>query len=210
MPELKKFHLCKTNINCKQMKTGLFFGSFNPIHIGHLAIANFIVEYTDMEQVWFVVSAQNPLKKKKGLLADYHRLALVREAVDGDQRFKVCDIELKLPKPSYTIDTLTYLREKYPDHDFSIVMGADGLESFHKWKNYKELIANTQRYVYPRPGAVEGIEGISDNCIFVKAPLMEISSSFIRESIKNGKDVRYFLHHKTFTYLSEMHFYEND
>jgi len=189
------------------MKTGLFFGSFNPIHIGHLAIANYIVEFTDIKQIWFVVSPQNPLKEKKGLLADYHRMALVNEAIGDDRRFLACDIELKLPKPSYTIDTLTYLREKYPDNEFVIVMGADGLSSFHKWKNYHELMKTTSRYVYPRPGSdTKEIQNI-ENCFFIDAPLIEISSTFIRNGISKGKNMHYFLNDKVFKYIEEMHFY---
>ncbi len=191
------------------MKIGLFFGSFNPIHIGHLAIANYMVEFTDLKQIWFVVSPQNPLKKKKTLLANYHRLALVREAVQDDNRFRVCDIEMKLPKPSYTIDTLTYLREKYPDKDFVLILGSDSLLTFHKWKNYKELIRTTQRYVYPRPN-VQINESDHANCVFINAPLMEISSSFIRDSLRQKKDIRYFLHPKVYQYIKEMHFYEKD
>jgi nicotinate-nucleotide adenylyltransferase len=190
------------------MKTGLFFGSFNPIHIGHLAIANYAVEYTGLNQVWFVISPQNPLKKKKGLLADYHRLALVREAIDGDARFKACDVEFKMPRPSFTIDTLAYLREQFPDMEFAILMGADGLPVFHKWKNYQELSRVCTRYIYPRPGTdLKGLQNL-DNCIFIDAPLMSISSTFIRESIKAGKDMRHFLNEKEYTYLKEMHFYE--
>jgi nicotinate-nucleotide adenylyltransferase len=189
-------------------KTGLFFGSFNPIHIGHLALANYMVEFTELEQLWFVVSPQNPLKKKKGLLADYHRLALVRVAIDDDNRFRASDVEFKLPIPSYTIDTLAYLREQYPDREFSIVMGADGLVSFEKWKNYKELIRTTVRYVYPRPGIDIAKLQHTENCIFVDAPQMDISSTFIRESIASGKDVRHFMSDKVYKYLTEMHFYE--
>jgi nicotinate-nucleotide adenylyltransferase len=188
------------------VKTGLFFGSFNPVHIGHLAIANYMVEFTDLQQVWFVISAQNPLKKKAGLLEDYHRLALVREAIDGDNRFRACDVEFKMPKPSYTIDTLTYLREQYPDREFAIIMGSDGLATFNKWKNYKEIIKTTARYIYPRPGFE--LLNNEENCIFARAPLLEISSTFVRESIKKKKDVRYFLHDKVYKYLTEMHFYE--
>ena len=190
------------------MKTGLFFGSFNPIHIGHLAIANYVVEYTDLKQVWFVISPQNPLKKRKGLLADYHRLSLVREAIDGDLRFKACDVEFKMPKPSYTIDTLAYLREQFPERKFAIIMGADGLPTFDKWKNYEELMYSCTRYIYPRPGIdVRGLKNLG-NCVFIDAPLIEISSTFIRESIKDGKDVHYFLNDKVYKYLKEMHFYE--
>jgi nicotinate-nucleotide adenylyltransferase len=190
-----------------KMKVGLFFGSFNPVHIGHLIIANYMVEFTDLEQVWFVVSPQNPFKKKKSLLPDYHRLALVREAIIDDNRFRACDIEMKMPVPSYTIDTLTYLREKYPDHTFVIIMGADGLPTFDKWKNYEEIIRTTQRYVYPRPGInINPVE--HPNCVFVEAPLMEISSSFIRDCIREKKDVRYFLHSRVYEYIRDMHFYE--
>jgi nicotinate-nucleotide adenylyltransferase len=188
------------------LKTGLFFGSFNPIHIGHMAIANYMVEYTDLKQVWFVVSAQNPLKKKISLLPDYHRLALVKEAIDDDSRFKASDIEFKMPKPSYTIDTLTYLREQYPDREFSIIMGSDGLKTFNKWKNYKEIIRTTTRYIYPRPGSK--ISDNEENCIITNAPLIEISSTFVRDSIKNKKNVRYFLNDRVYKYLNEMQFYK--
>ncbi len=190
------------------MKTGLFFGSFNPIHIGHLAIANYIAEFTDLKQIWFVVSPQNPLKKKKSLLADYHRLNLVKEAIEDDSRFYACDIEFKLPYPSYTIDTITYLRELYPDKTFSIVLGADGLVNFHKWKNYKELIKTTTRYVYPRSGTDPSILNNIENCIFVNAPLIEISSTFIRDGIREGNDLRHFLNHRVYKYIKDMHFYE--
>lgn len=190
------------------MKTGLFFGSFNPIHIGHLAIANYIVEFTDLKQLWFVVSPQNPLKKKKGLLEDYHRLNLVKEAIEDDHRFQACDIEFKLPYPSYTIDTLTYLREQYTDRDFAIIMGADGLINFHKWKNYMEIIRSTTRYIYPRSGInISDLDNI-ENCIFINAPLIEISSTFIRNGIREKKDLRYFMNEKVYKYIKDMHFYE--
>jgi nicotinate-nucleotide adenylyltransferase len=189
-------------------KIGLFFGSFNPIHIGHLAIANYIVEFTEIEQLWFVISPQNPLKKKKGLLNDYHRLALVREAIAGDLRFKASDVEFKMPQPSYTIDTLAYLQEQFPDNEFAIIMGADGLSTFHKWKNYKELIKNYKRIIYPRKGININEKENTENCIFINAPLIEISATFIRESIKNKKDVRHFLNESVYKYVSEMHFYE--
>jgi nicotinate-nucleotide adenylyltransferase len=190
------------------MKTGLFFGSFNPVHIGHLAIANYMVEFSDIKQVWFVVSPQNPLKKKRSLLADHHRMALVQRAIEDDGRFRACDVEFKMSQPSYTIDTLTYLREQYPEHEFVIIMGADGLATFHKWKNYKELMRSCQRYIYPRMGLhLDNFQNL-ENCVYVNAPLMNISSTFIREAIKLGKDVRYFMHAKTYEYLKEMHFYE--
>jgi nicotinate-nucleotide adenylyltransferase len=190
------------------MKTGLFFGSFNPIHIGHLAIANYIVEFTDIKQLWFVVSPQNPLKQKKGLLADYHRISLVREAIGDDKRFSACDIEFKLPQPSYTIDTLTYLKEKYSEKKFAIVMGSDGLLTFHKWKNHKELIKLYPRYIYPRPGVDISKINDKENCIFIDAPLFEISSTLIRNGIREGKDMHHFLNERVYKYIRDMHFYE--
>lgn len=190
------------------MKIGLFFGSFNPIHIGHLAIANYMVEYSDIEMIWFVISDQNPLKEKASLLGDEHRLTLVRKAIGGDRRFKASDIEFHLSKPSYTINTLTYLSRQHPEHEFVIVMGADGLSTFYKWKNSEELIKTTQRYVYPRPGISITESEHTENCVFVNAPLLEVSSTFIRESIKAGKDVRHFLHSKVWEHVEEMNFYK--
>jgi nicotinate-nucleotide adenylyltransferase len=190
------------------MKTGLFFGSFNPVHIGHMAIANYMVEYTDLDKLWFVVSPHNPLKEKSSLLADYHRLEMVNVAINDDNRFKASNIEFKLQQPSYTINTLTYLNEKYPKNEFIIIMGSDGLETFHKWKNYKLIIENYKRYIYPRPDTDPKIMENIENGIIVNAPLMEISSTFIRESIKKGKDVRHFLPLKVWEYLDEMNFYK--
>ncbi len=135
------------------IKTGLYFGSFNPIHIGHMAIANFMIEFSDLEQLWFVVSPHNPLKEKKTLLKDYHRLEMVRLAVEDDDRFRVSDIEFKLPTPSYTIDTLAYLEEKNPGREFQLVMGADGLKTFHKWKHAELIVQKYHRLIYPRPGS---------------------------------------------------------
>ena len=190
------------------MKIGLYFGSFNPIHIGHLAIANYMVEYSDMEKLWFVVSPQNPLKEKKSLLAEHHRLRLVETAIDGDLRFKASDIEFHMPQPSYTIDTLTYLKEKYPEHEFVLIMGEDNLKSLHKWKNHQEILSNHQIYVYPRDYQTIH-KSIYDNVIVVEAPLMEVSSSFIRKAIKDKIDVSYFMHDKVADYVKEMHFYES-
>ena len=190
------------------MKTGLYFGSFNPIHIGHLAIANFMIEFSDLEQLWFVVSPQNPLKEKKSLLKDYHRLEMVRLAVEEDDRFRASDIEFRLPTPSYTIDTLAYLEEKNPGRDFQLVMGADGLRTFHKWKHAELIAENYHRLIYPRPGI--DMERVSrlPNATIVDAPLMEISSSFIRNAIREGKDVRHLMPAKAYQYMREMHFYE--
>lgn len=190
------------------MITGLYFGSFNPIHIGHLAIANYMVEYSELKQLWFVVSPQNPLKEKKNLLQDYHRLEMVRLAVEDDDRFMASDIEFKLPTPSYTIDTLTYLEEKYPGREFQLVMGADGLRTFHKWKHAELIVKKYHRLIYPRPGTDRETASGLPNASLVDAPMMEISSSFIRQAIKDGKDVRHLVPAKTYRYMREMHFYE--
>ena len=190
------------------IKTGLYFGSFNPVHIGHLAIANYIIEFSELEQLWFVVSPQNPLKDKRSLLEDHHRLEMVRLALEGDDRFRVSDIEFKLPTPSYTIDTLAHLGEKYPGHEFQLVMGADQLNHYHKWKNAALIAQKYHRLIYPRPGVdPESIRSIP-NATLVQAPLMEISSSFIRQAIKDGKDMRHLVPTPAYNYLREMHFYE--
>ena len=190
------------------MKTGLYFGSFNPIHIGHMAIANFIIEFSDLEQLWFVVSPQNPLKEKKTLLKDYHRLEMVQLAVEDDDRFRASDIEFKLPTPSYTIDTLVYLEEKNPGHEFQLVMGADGLRTFHKWKHANLIVEKYHRLIYPRPGTDMDAVSKLGNASVVNAPLMEISSSFIRNAIKDGKDIRHLVPARAYQYMREMHFYE--
>ena len=190
------------------MITGLYFGSFNPIHIGHLAIANFMVELSELDQLWFVVSPQNPLKEKKSLLQDYHRLEMVRLAVEDDDRFRASDIEFKLPTPSYTIDTLTYLEEKHPGMQFQLVMGADGLRTFHKWKHANLIVEKYHRLIYPRPGTDKETAARLPNATLVNAPMMEISSSFIRQAIKEGKDVRHLVPARAYTYMREMHFYE--
>jgi nicotinate-nucleotide adenylyltransferase len=190
------------------MKIGLFFGSFNPIHIGHMAIANYMVEFTDLDKLWFIVSPHNPLKAKTSLLADYHRLEMVNRAIENDLRFSVSNIEFSLPQPSYTINTLSYITEKYPQYQFVIIMGSDGLETFHKWKNYEQIIANYPRYIYPRPETPNILLENIENAKVVNAPLMEISSSFIRESIKSKKDIRHFLPMPVWNYIDEMNFYK--
>lgn len=188
-------------------KIGLYFGSFNPIHIGHLAIANYMLEFTDLDKIWFVISPHNPLKEKKSLLADYHRLEMVHLALDDEYDMRASDIEFKMPQPSFTIDTLTYLSEKYPTEEFVIIMGGDSLDSLHKWKNYKSLLEQYSIYVYARPGASHK-ENLHNNIQVFSAPQMEISASFIRNSIKDKKNLRYFLPAKVWTYIQEMHFYE--
>ena len=196
----------KTNL---KLKVGLYFGSFNPIHIGHMAIANYMVEYTSIDQLWFVVSPHNPLKNKSNLLNDYQRLELVNRAIEDDNRFRASNIEFDLPNPSYTIDTLAYLSDKYPDYQFVILMGSDNLESFHKWKNFKTIVQNYGIIVYPRPGFEQAKVLKHENITIAKeAPLMEISSSFIRNAIKEGKDVRHYLPQNVWEYVDEMNFYK--
>jgi nicotinate-nucleotide adenylyltransferase len=196
------------------MKVGLYFGSFNPIHIGHLAISGYMTEYAGLDQVWFVVSPHNPLKKKETLLADHHRLYMTELAIGDNDRLKASDIELKLPVPSYTIDTLAYLKDKYQKNEFVLVMGEDNLYTLHKWKNVKELVKNYSLYVYPRPGAAQPPHIILEELLaiadihFVNAPLMELSGTFIRNGIKAKKDMSYFLPPPVWKYIKEMHFYE--
>ena len=197
-----------TNQIKANQKVGLYFGSYNPIHIGHLAIANYLVEYTDIDQLWFVVTPQNPHKRKLNLLDDYQRLEMVHRAVEGDDRLRASNIEFNLLKPSYTANTLAYLKDRHPDFDFVIFMGSDNLENFHKWKNYDTIIENYGVLVYPRPGFDRTKFQQHPNIKIAEgAPQMEISSSFIRKAIADGKDVRHFLPLKTFEYLEEMNFY---
>ncbi|HJX71482.1 MAG TPA: nicotinate (nicotinamide) nucleotide adenylyltransferase [Bacteroidales bacterium] len=189
------------------MNIGLYFGSFNPVHVGHLAIANYMVEFTDIDQLWFIVSPQNPFKKKETLLNDFERYDMVELAIGNDDRFRVSDIEFRLPKPSYTIDTLTYLQEQFPRNVFSLIIGSDNLPTFNQWKNYQLIEGNYKRYVYPRRGS-ENIDPQRDrNVEMVKAPVIEISSSFIRDAIRLGKDIRYFLPDKVYDYILKMNLY---
>uniref|UniRef100_UPI0032164DD3 nicotinate (nicotinamide) nucleotide adenylyltransferase n=1 Tax=uncultured Draconibacterium sp. TaxID=1573823 RepID=UPI0032164DD3 len=202
---IKDIFALRTNLH---LKVGLYFGSYNPVHIGHLAIANFMVEYTDIDQLWFVVSPQNPHKRKMNLLDDYQRLEMVHRAVEGDDRLRASNIEFSLPKPSYTIDTLAYLKDQHPNNHFVILMGSDNLESFHKWKNYESIVENFGVIVYPRPGFDKSKVQFHKNIKVAEgAPLMEISSSFIRKAINEGKDIRHFLPQKSWEYLEEMNFY---
>ncbi len=195
-------------------KIGLYFGSFNPVHIGHMAIAGYMTEFAGLEKVWFVVSPQNPFKKKETLLADHHRLYMAQLAISDNDRLKASDIEFKLPVPSYTIDTLAYLKEKYRKNEFCLVMGEDNLYTVHKWKNAGELIKNHSLYVYPRaaferPDKPQLDEILSNADIhFVNAPQIDISGTFIRNGIKNGKNMSYFVPPAVWKYISEMHFYE--
>jgi len=190
------------------LKIGLYFGSFNPIHNGHLAIANYMLEFTDLDKIWFIVSPQNPLKKKESLLADYHRFELVNLAIGDSYNYKASNVEFSLPQPSRTIDTLAFLFDKYPDKQFVLIMGADNLVSFKKWKNYQEILKNYEIYVYPRPEILETEFDNHPQVKRIEAPLMEISSSFIRQSIKDKRDIRFFVPLKVWEYIKEMHFYE--
>ena len=171
------------------IKVGLYFGSFNPVHIGHMAIAGYMTEFTGLEQIWFVVSPHNPLKKKETLLADHHRLYMTQLAIGDNDKLKVSDIEFRLPVPSYTIDTLTYLKEKYPKNKFCLVMGEDNLHTLHKWKNAKELLKEHPVYVYPRPGTLKSSSValkdliLSADIQYVNAPLMDISGTLDRKSV---------------------------
>jgi nicotinate-nucleotide adenylyltransferase len=173
------------------MKIGLFFGSFNPIHVGHLILANNMVEYTDLEQVWLVISPQNPHKKKNTLLHEFDRYDMVEKAIYDNPKLKACDIEFRLPIPSYTIDTLTHLQEKHPKHEFAIIMGSDNLTNFKTWKNYDKILEYYSLYVYPRPNVAETEFHTHPKVTLVKAPLLDISATYIRDSIKSGKSIRY-------------------
>jgi nicotinate-nucleotide adenylyltransferase len=190
------------------MKVGLFFGSFNPIHVGHMVLANYMLEFTDLDKVWFVISPHNPLKNKSSLLHERQRLQMVRLAIEDNNKLKASDIEFKLPQPSYTINTLTYLKEKYPKNEYALILGADNLQSFHKWKNYEEILKQYELYVYPRTDFKELPLNSHPKVKMVNAPRMEISSTFIRDAIKDKKDIRYFLPEEVWQYIKEMHFYE--
>lgn len=203
------------------MRVGLYFGTFNPVHVGHLIIANHIAEYTDLDQVWLVVTPQNPLKVKSSLLADYHRLALVKEAIKDNAQLRASDVEFSLPQPNYTTNTLIHLKEKYPQNEFSLIMGEDNLRTFHRWKNYDYLLDNFRIFVYPRVLTTQeeneldlgqsessnGIEAHPSVHILDEVPVMKVSSSFIRQAIHEGKDVRYLLTEPVFRYIDEMNFY---
>jgi nicotinate-nucleotide adenylyltransferase len=188
-------------------KTGLLFGSFNPIHVGHLMIAGYMYEFSDLDELWFVVSPLNPLKEKQSLLSDHHRLEMVNLAIEDDTRFRSCNIEFKMPQPSYTIHTLTWLQEKYPMREFVIISGTDIFPTFHKWKNWEKLLELYTFYVYPRPGSHDHELTRHPSVRLFDAPMVEISASFIREAIRNGKNMSYYLPEKTYRYIQEMHFY---
>lgn len=193
------------------MNVGLYFGSFNPIHVGHLIIAQYMIQRDDIDAVWFVVSPHNPLKKKNTLLEDYHRLAIVKIAIEDEPKFKAEDIEFKMPQPSYTIDTLTYLKEKHPDYNFSLLMGEDNLHGFHKWKNFETILEKYKIFVYPRfdEDPVEHLFKEHSSIVFCSdVPMMKISASYIRDLIANGKSARFLLTEKVNRYVDDMNFYK--
>ena len=192
-------------------KIGLFFGSFNPIHIGHLILANYILEKSEMNELWFVVSPQNPFKDKKSLLTDHNRLDMVQLAVKNYPKMRASNVEFSLPKPSYTIDTLTYLKEKYPNYSFALIMGEDNLDSLPKWKNAEKLMSDYQIIVYPRTfeGEKKDSEYLQhENISMVNAPIIELSATEIRNMIKEGKNVRPMLPPEVFEYLDGSSFYK--
>ncbi|NNF20248.1 MAG: nicotinate-nucleotide adenylyltransferase [Flavobacteriaceae bacterium] len=191
-------------------KTGLYFGTFNPIHIGHLVIAHYMSEFTDLDEVWFVVTPKSPFKQKKSLLDNNHRYQMVCEAVQDYPNLHVSTIEFDLPQPNYTVDTLVHLQEKYgKEHEFSLLMGEDNLKSFHKWKNYEAILEQCELFVYPRVSAGDIPEQFkkSPRVHKVDAPIMEISSTFIRKQHKAGKDIRPMLPGSVYRYMDEMNFY---
>ena len=189
------------------METGLYFGSFNPIHHGHLIIANYMLQHSNLQQVWFVVSPQNPLKPSAGLLNEYHRLFLVNLAIEGERNLKASDIEFRLPKPSYTVDTLAYLQEKYPTHQFSIIMGSDSYKNLPRWKNHEVLLKNHQVYVYTRPGHVVQNIFPGKGTTIMKAPLLEISATYIRETVKKGNSIKFLVPDKVMEEIERNKYY---
>lgn len=189
------------------MNIGLYFGSFNPVHIGHLIIANHVLNESPVDKLWFIISPQNPFKQENSLLNEYHRLHLVRIATEEDNRIKASDIEFGLPKPSYTVNTLAYLAEKYPEHKFSIVMGSDSFQNLSKWKNYEVIVKNYPVYVYMRPG-FEINNNIGADLHVLNAPLLQLSSTEIRKLIKEGKSVRYMIPDKVLEEIEKGGYYK--
>ena len=188
-------------------KIGLFFGSFNPIHIGHLIIANYMVNYTSLDEVWFVVSPQNPLKEKKSLGNMYDRLEMVSLAIGNMDRLKASDIEFMLPQPSYTIDTLIHLKEKYPTKDFVLIMGGDNLEGLPKWKNFEVILRDYEIIVYPRPGYDGGELKKHPAVTMTDTPVMELSSTFLRQAIKERKSIKFFTPDKVAEFIDKKGLY---
>lgn len=189
------------------MKIGLYFGSFNPIHIGHLIIAQYILEHADVDKIWFVVSPQNPLKQSNSLLNEYHRLHLVELAIAGNPKFRASNIEFSLPKPSYTIDTLTYLAEKFPQEQFSVIMGSDSVQNLEKWKNYETLLKYYNILVYERPGFEVDTQKFPQLKIF-QAPHLDISATYIRKQIQEGNSIKYLVPDEVKDYIESNHYFK--
>ncbi len=192
------------------MKIGLYFGTFNPIHVGHMIIANHLAEYSGLDQIWMVVTPHNPLKNKQTLLDDYQRLQIVFLATEAYPKIKTSDIEFKLSQPNYTVNTLAHLQDKFPEHEFSLIMGEDNLYSLHKWKNHEVILQNHEIYVYPRISSEleNSIYKTNPKVHLIKAPIVEISSTFIRENIKNKKNVRPLLPEKVWEYIDHNNLYK--
>lgn len=190
------------------MQIGLYFGSFNPVHTGHLIIANHLLNEVALEKIWFIVSPQNPFKVESSLLNEYQRLHLLTLATEDDPRIKVSDIEFVLPRPSYTSVTLSHLTEKYPQHTFSLIMGSDSFQNLHRWKNHEYIVKHHPIYVYPRPG-FEITNHVNAKLTLVKAPLLEISATQIRQLIKNGKSIRYLVPGKVIDEIEKTNYYRS-
>lgn len=193
------------------MKVGLFFGSFNPIHVGHLIIANTLRGYTKMDQVWFVISPQNPFKSSKSLLSEVDRLRMVELAIEDNFDLRASNIEFSMPRPSYTVDTLAYLKDRYPQHEFNLLLGSDNLHHFHKWKNYQVILEHHVIFIYPRPRTNE--DKIKDelknhpSIRMVDAPLLDISATFIRKCLKNDISIKYLVHDAVAEYIYDRKLY---
>ncbi len=190
------------------MKIGLFFGSFNPVHVGHMIIANYMAQHTTLDKVWMVVSPQNPHKKRASLAKDYDRLHLVNLAIGDNTLIQSSNIEFSLPKPSYTVDTLTYLKEKHPQFEFVLIMGGDNLGTFHKWKNYEKILEAHEIYVYRRPSYDLGELQSHEKVSIFEAPLMQISSSYIRSQIKEGSSIQYLVVKDVMNHIEESGMYK--
>lgn len=187
------------------MKIGLFFGSFNPIHVGHLIVANIMSEQLD--RVWFVVSPQNPFKKNKSLLHEFDRLEMVEKAIQDNHKFQATDVEFSMPKPSYTIDTMAYLADKYPQHQFVLIIGSDNLQNFYKWKNHQRILDDYGLLVYPRPGAAESELLKHPQVKMIDAPLLNISATYIRKCVKEGRSLRYLMPEVVASFIDQKNFY---